>query len=138
MRNLVEVDLEDFLSAVDVGRGHVDFLIEATRTDSGRVQTVLVVGRANDQDSIVLFEAVQFGEHLIDSGAGGGVLAAVAARGRQQRVNLVDKDDAWLLLARLREELTDAFGADTHVHLVKAGTSAVEEGDASLSSDGSG
>ena len=58
--NLVQIELEDVCSTVDVGVGHMDPTIESTRSHCGRVKSFLMIGGSNDQNIIVLVKAVHF------------------------------------------------------------------------------
>ena len=44
----------------------MNFLIETTRSDSRRVQSILMIRGSDDHDSVVLLEAVKLCENLVD------------------------------------------------------------------------
>src|SRR5690606_13059773 len=54
------VDLQNLLTALDVGTVYDDLAVEAPRTQKGRVEHVGPVGGRHDDDAAVRFEAVHF------------------------------------------------------------------------------
>ena len=58
--NLVQVQLEDVRSTVDVGVGHMDPTIKSTWSHCSWVKSFLMIGSADDQNIIVLIKAVHF------------------------------------------------------------------------------
>ena len=63
--DLAEIQIEDIFSPVDVWVGHVDLLVEAAGSDSGRVQGLLVVCRSDNHDRLIFLEAIHFCKDLI-------------------------------------------------------------------------
>ena len=118
--NLVEIDLEDVSSTVDIRPRHVDYLIKTTWSNCCRIQRVLMIRGSDDEDAIILFETIKLCQNLVNCATRGGVLFAVAAGCGQQGVDFVNKDDTWFVLLRLFEQLTDALGTYTDIHLIEA------------------
>jgi hypothetical protein len=94
-RDLVQVELEDVAAAVDVWVRDVNLLVEAARAHRRWVQTFLVVGGPDDQNVLVLLEAVHLCQHLVDRRAARAVLRAPTATPTQQAVHFVNEHDAW-------------------------------------------
>ena len=118
----------------------MDFAVEASGTQQGRVEHVDAVGGGQHDDTAVGAEAVHLGEQGVQRvlalvvAAHGGILRTGTAHG----VNLVDEDDAGSLGLGLLEHVAHAAGTDAHEHLDKVGTRHREEGHASLAGHGLG
>ncbi len=127
-RHLAHVYLEDQLAAANVGQRHDDLAVEAAGPQQRRIQHVGPVGRRDDDDAFVAFEAVHLDQHLVQ-----GLLALVVTAAESRTavptdgVELVDEDDAGRLLLRLLEHVAHARGADADEHLHEVGTGNGEE-----------
>ena len=112
------MNLEDFLSALDVGNVDVDLSVESARTHKSRIENVRTVGRRHDDNRAACFETVHLNEELIE-GLFSFVVAAAQARASltSDRVDFVDEDDARHVLLRLLEQISDARCAHAYEHL---------------------
>lgn len=81
----------------------MDLLVEPTRSDSSRVKDVLMVGGPNNEDLVILFEAVHLSKQLVDCRSAGTVFLIEPPALRQQRIDFVNKYDARFVLLCLRE-----------------------------------
>lgn len=135
---LVQVQCEYVLTPVYVWQGHMYLLVKTTRPDSSRVKDVLVIGSANDQDLVVLLEAVHLRQQLVNGCAGGTVLRAETSALAEQRVYLVYEYNAGLVVFGFSEELAHTLSSYTHEHLVEVRTRAIDEAAPRLTCDGSG
>ena len=138
-RHLVHVDFEDLLAAQHVGVRHHDLAVEAARTQQRGIEHVRPVGRGDQDDAFVGFEAVHLDEQLVQrllalvvAAAKAG--AAVTAHG----VDFVDEDDARRILLRLLEHVAHAAGADADEHLDEVRAGDREERHVGFASDGAG
>ena len=122
--NLAHVDLEDLLATDEIGIRDHDLPVEAAGAQQRRVQHVGPVGRGDDDDALVLLEAVHLDEQLVE-GLLALVVAAAEARAAMasDRVDFVDEDDAGGVLLGLLEHVAHAACADADEHLdeVRAG-----------------
>jgi hypothetical protein len=117
-RDLPRVDLEDALSAPDVGQVDDDAAVETSGPQQRRVEHVGAVGRRQQNDAVVALESVHFDEQLVES------LLALVVSAAQPRatvtpdgVDLVYEKDARRVLLTLIEQVANAGGAHTHEHL---------------------
>lgn len=94
---------------------------KTARPKQGCIEHVGTVGAGEHEDARRRIKAVHLNEDLIER-----ILPLVVAAhqsvltlttGSSDGVNLVDKDDARLVLPRLRKEVADARWADAHDHL---------------------
>ena len=121
-RLLSGVNLEDRLSAVDVGIADDDLTVKSARTEQCGVEDVGTVGRRDQDDAFVDAEAVHFDEQLVERlltlvVAAAETCASLSADG----VDLVDKDDAGRVLLRLIEQVADTRCTDADEHFYKVG-----------------
>ena len=136
-RHLADMDFQNLFAADDVGVRHHDLAVEAARAQQRRIEHVGPVGRGDQDDAFVGFEAVHLDEQLVErllalvvAAAKAG--AAMAADG----VDLVDEDDAGRVLLRLLEHVAHAAGADADEHFDEVGTGNGEERHVGLAGDG--
>ena len=131
--------LQDLLAAHDIGVGHHDLAVEASRPQQGGVQHVRPVGGGDQDHALVGLEAVHLHQQLVQ-----GLLALVVAAAQAgtamaaDRVDFVDEDDAGRVLLALLEHVAHPAGADTHEHLHEVGARDREEGHVGLAGDGAG
>ena len=124
---------EDGLAALAVGTVDDDLPVEAARAQQRRVEDVGPVGGRHDDDALVGLEAVHLDQQLVE-----GLLALVVTAAQAgaamtaDGVDLVDEDDAGLVLLGLVEQVAHAAGADAHEHLDEVGTGDAEERHAGL------
>ena len=137
--DVLDVDAEDFLAALDVGLVDQHLAVEAARAQQGRVEHLGPVGRGHDDDALAAVEAVHLREQLVER-----LLALVVAAHRRldadlaERVELVDEDDAGRLGFGLLEQVAHAGGADADEHLDEVGAAQAEERHRRLAGDGAG
>jgi hypothetical protein len=62
-----------------------------------------MVSRSNDQNILVLLEAIHLGQNLVDSGSTRTPLSTFPPSLGEQRVNLINEDDAGTVLPGLLE-----------------------------------
>ena len=128
---------QDGLATLPVRTVDDDLPVETPRAQQRRVEDVGPVGRGHDDDALVGLEAVHLHQQLVE-----GLLALVVTAAQAgaamaaDGVDLVDEDDAGLVLLGLVEEVTDAAGADPHEHLHEVGSGDAEEGDPGLAGHG--
>ena len=130
------VNLEDFLSALDIGVIDRDLAVKSARTQQRRIQNIAAVGRGNDDDALVLLKAVHLNQQLVQRLLTFVVAAAeTGASVSAHRVDLVDEDDRRRVLLCLLKEVahTACTHADEHFHEVRTGDR--EERHACLSCD---
>ena len=133
------VDLEDLLATLGIGGLHGDLAVEAARAQQGGVEDVDAVGGGDEDDGLVLLEAVHLDQQLVE-----GLLALVVAAAHAgaalaaDGVDLVDEDDGGGCLLGLREEVAHAGCAHAHEHLDEVRARDAKEGDAGLARDSLG
>ena len=117
------MDDDDAFAALDVGTVDDDPAIEAAGTEQRRIEDVGTVGRGDQDDAFVRFEAVHLDEELVQRLLAFVVTAAeTGAAMAADRVDFVDEDDAGGVLFTLLEEVAHARGAhaDEHFDEVRA------------------
>ena len=135
-RDLLGVDGEDALAPLHVGTVDDDAAIEAAGTQQRRIEHVGTVGRGDEDDAFVRFEAVHLDEQLVQRLLALVVAAAEAgAAMTADRVDLVDEHDAGRVLLALLEQVADARGADADEHLDEVGAADREERDVGFTGD---
>ena len=126
----VEVALEDLGGGIGVGPLDLDLHVEAARAQDGRVDEVLAVRCADDDDVAQGLHAVDLGEQLGHDGRLHVGADASAARA-EQRVHLVEEDDdrhaLFGLLAGALEDHADLALGLADVLVQQLGTFDVEE-----------
>lgn len=125
--------LEDLPAALDVGVGDDDVAVEAAGADEGLVEGLGEVGGGDHDDALVLLEAVQLHEQLVEGHLH--VLLVLGVAAPADGVNLVDEDDAGRSLLRRREEVPHSASPHAHEHLLELAAAAGEEGDPRLPRD---
>ena len=136
----LEVNLEDGLALVKVGKVDIYLTVEASGTHQRRVEHVGTVGGSKDNHAAVGAEAVHLGQQGIQR-----VLALVVSAhsrvlraGTSHSVNFVDEDDTWRLLLSLAEQVAHTTGTHAHEHLNEVASRHREEGHAGFSGHGLG
>ncbi len=136
-RHLTHVDLKDVLAADDVGVCDDDLAVETARPQQRGIEYIRAVGRSDQDDVLVQFEAVHFDQQLIQR-LFALVVAAAEARAAPaaDRVDFVHEYDAGRVLFCLGEHVPDAGSADADKHLDEVGTRDREERHVRLARDG--
>ena len=135
-----QVDVENLLALLHVGKSHLDLAVETPGAHQRLVEDVGPVGGGQNDDARIGLEAVHLRQKLVQRifalvvARESGVLAAGAADG----VDLVDEDDAGSLLLGLLEQVADTRGAHADEHLDEIGTRNREERHVGLPCDGLG
>ena len=128
-RNLAHVNLENLLPATDVRQTDHDLAVEPTRAQQGRIKHVRTVGRGDNDNPVVRFEAVHLDQQLVQS-----LLTLIvttthsAATVPTDRINLVDEYDAGSVLLGLLEHIPDPACANPDEHFHKIGSADAEKG----------
>ena len=127
---------EDALAALHVGTIDDDAAIESAGTQQRRIEHVGPIGRGDEDDAFVRFEAVHLDEQLVQRLLALVVPAAEAgAAVTADRIDFVDEDDAGCVLLALLEEVADARRANADEHLDEVGTADREERHVGLAGD---
>ena len=113
----------------------VGLVVEQARSQQRRIQDVLSIGRGNDDDARVAFEAVHFDEELVERLLALFVAERVAATAAADRIELVDEDDAGLVAPRILEQPAHTRGADAGEHLDEIRAAGEEERHAGFPGD---
>lgn len=135
------MDLENILAAGHGRSVDVDMSVESSRTHQGLVEDIWPVGAGEDDYLLRGVETIHLREDLVESRLALVVTATTetAVRtGPSNGVDFVDKDDARRVLARRREQITDAGRTHTDKHLHKLGAADSEEGNLRLAGGGLG
>src|SRR5437667_9968190 len=121
---------EDVGGGAAVGALDLDLHVEPAGTQDGRVDEVLAVGGADDDDVLEPFDAVDLGQELRHDG-GLDVGGDASAAGAEERVHLVEEDDDRDVLGGLflglDEDLADLALGLTDVLVEELGALDVEE-----------
>ena len=123
---------QDLLATLQIRVAHRDLPIEPSRAQQRRIQNVGPVGRGDDDDAVVLAEAVHLHQELVERLFALFVAQGVATARAAHGVELVDEDDAGAVAAGFLEQLADARGADARIHLDEVGAARGDERHACL------
>ena len=127
-RHLFHVDLEDHFAAQHIGVRHNDLAVETAGPQQCGIQHVGTVGRSDQDDAFIGFEAVHFDQQLVE-----GLFAFVVATAETgaavtaDRIDFIDKDDAGGVFLALFEHVADAAGANADEHFNEIRTGNREE-----------
>ena len=138
-RDLLGVDFQDLLAALQVGQLHGHPAVEAAGAGEGRVKGFRAVGGRQNDDAVVPLKTVHLGQKLVQGLFAlvvAAVLAAVALLA--DGVDLVDEDDAGGLFLGLFEQVADLGSAHAHEHLDEFRTGHREEGHVGFTGHGLG
>ena len=112
------MQLEDVLTAGQVGQLDGDAAVKTTGAQQGRVKAVGAVGSGEDDDTLVVIKAVHLGQQLVERLLALVVAAKAAAIALlADRVDLVDKHDARGLFLGLLKQIANLSGAAADKHL---------------------
>mmetsp|Transcript_44554 Transcript_44554/g.74971 ORF Transcript_44554/g.74971 Transcript_44554/m.74971 type:complete len:675 (-) Transcript_44554:53-2077(-) len=141
-REGAEVKLEDLQALLQLRFFDVNLAIEPAGPQQGPVELVRghVGARQDDDVALALLEAVHLHEQRVQRVLPLVVAAGVdaVAAGPRDGVDLVDVDDAALVLPRLLEQRPDAPRPHPHEHLHEVGPADAEEGHLALAGHGLG
>ena len=134
-----DVDLEDLLSATDIGAVDEHMAVEAPRPEEGRIERLGAVGRRHHDHAAVGPEAVHLDQQRIERLLAL-VMAADDARaaGLAEGVELVDEDDAGGLRLGLLKHVADTGRTDADEHLDEVAAGEAKERHPRLPRDGLG
>ena len=128
-RHLAHVHAQDLFAADDIGVRHRDLPIEAAGTQQRRIEHVRTVGRGENDNALVRFEAVHLDEQLVQRLLALVIAAAEAGAAMATHgVDFIDEDDARGVLLRLIEHVTHAARTDADEHLDEVRARDREEG----------
>ncbi len=119
---------QDLFAAANIGTRDHHAAVEASGTQQRRIQHVRPVGRGDQDDAFVRFEAVHLDQQLVQ-----GLLALVVSAAQacatvtSDSVDFVDEDDAGRVLLALLEQIANAACADADEHLDEVRTRDAEE-----------
>ena len=126
--DLLGVDLQNFLPALQVRQFHRHPTVKPSGTGQGGVQRLRTVGGCQNDDAGIALEAVHLRQKLVQSLLPFVVSADLTVTFFADGVDLVDKYDAGSLLLGLLEKVTDLGSAHAHEHLYEFGAGHGEEG----------
>src|SRR5205085_10121834 len=108
-RNLARVNFQNAFAATNVRTRNDDATIETAGSQQGGIEHIGPVGRGDQNDAVVRFEAVHFDQQLVQRLFAFVVSAAeTGATMAADCVDLVDEDDARRVLFALFEQVADA------------------------------
>ena len=108
---------QDAFAADHVGVRHHHLTVETTRTQQRGIEHVRTVGRGDENNAFVGFEAIHLDQQLVER-----LLALVIAAAETgaamtaDRIDFVDEDDAGRILLGLLEHVAHAACADADEH----------------------
>ncbi len=128
------VNLEDSLSALDIGVIDRDFAVESARTKESGVKDIGTVCRCHNDNAVIRAEAVHLNEELVKRLLSFIVTAAeTCASVTSHSVDFVYKDDTCGVFLCGFEKVTHTRRAHTYVHFDKVRTRNREEGNSRFS-----
>ena len=134
---LLQVHLQNFFAALQVGQSHHDLAVEAARTQERLVEHVGAVGGCNQDDAFVCSEAVHLHEQLVQCLFAFIVPASEAcATLAAHRVDFVDEQNARSVLLARFKKVAHAACTYAHEHLHEVGTRHAEERHSRFAGDG--
>ncbi len=122
------VNLEDRLSALDIGKIDIDLSVKTTGTKQRTVENVRTVGCRHDNDTFIGFKTVHLNENLVESLFTLVVTATKACPSlTSDSINFVDEDNAGLIAFCHIEQVTHTRGTNTDIHFHEVRTADREE-----------
>ena len=106
--DLARMHLEDRFTSLEVGIADRYLAVEPARTKQRGIEDVGAIGRGDDDDALVAFEAVHLDQQLIQRLLALFVAERVAAAAAPDRVELVDEDNAGAMTAGFTKQLAHA------------------------------
>ena len=127
-RFVFRMDLQDLLASLHVRTAHRHLTVKSAGTKDRRIQDVHTVRGSHHDDAFILREAVHLDKQLVQGLFALVVAAAHAgASAAPHRIDLIDKDDAGLVLLGFLKQVPDAAGTYTYEHLHKVRSGDREE-----------
>ena len=117
--NFLRVNFQDVLSAFEIRQFYRNSPVKAARTQQCRIQGFRTVGRGQQNDPVVFFKAIHFGQQLVQRLLPFIVAHDSAVTLLSDGVDLVDKDDAWSLFLGLLEKVAHFRSTHTDKHFYK-------------------
>ena len=118
VRHLAHVHLENLLAAAQIRQRHHHLAVEPPGSQQRRIEHIGPVGGGDDDDPFVALKTVHFHQQLVQCLLALVVSAAQAgAPVAADRVDFIDKDDAWRVFLGLFEHIPNSGGADANEHL---------------------
>ena len=127
------MDLQDLLTALDVGVANHDLAVEASGTEKSGIEYITAVSGSDHDNALVAGKAVHFNKELVE-----GLLTLVMASAESgasvtaDSVDLVDEDDSRSVFFGLLEQISHTGGSHAHEHLNEVRAGDREEGAAGL------
>ena len=128
---------ENLFAALDVRAGHDNAAVEASRAKQRGIEHIGPVGRGDQDNALIRFEAVHLDQQSIKR-----LLALVVAAAQScaavasDSVNFVDEDDTGRVLLALLKQVPNAACANPHKHLNEVGPGNRKERNVGLARDG--
>ena len=131
------MNLEDRLTALDVGKVDIDLTVKPSGTEQRTVEDIGTVCSRHDDDTLVRLEAVHLDEDLIE-GLFTFVVSASEARTSlpTDGIDFIDEDDTGLIPLCHIKKVAHTRGTDTDIHLHEVGTADREERNTRFSRNG--
>merc|ERR1712093_158916 len=117
--------LEDCHSATNVRETNNNISVKSSRSSQSLVQKFREVRCCQNDNSAVLFEAVQFGKQLVESLFNVGCITRISLA--SYGIQFIDENNSRGFSFGSREELTNSLGSDTNVDLIEFGSRHEEE-----------
>ena len=133
------MQLKNVLTAGQVGQLNGDTAVKTTGAQQGRVKAVRAVGSSENDDALVVIEAVHLGQQLVER-----LLALVVATKATaiallaDGIDLIDKDDTRGLFLGLLKQVTNLGGTAADEHLDELRTRNTKERHARLAGNSLG
>ena len=133
------MQLEDVLAASQVGQLNRNAAVKTTGAQQGRVKAVGAVGSGEDDDTLMVIEAVHLGQQLVERLLALVVAAKAAAIALlADGIDLIDKDNARGLFLGLLKQITHLGSATADEHLDELGARNAKERHARLAGNSLG
>ena len=127
------MELKDVLTAGQVGQLNGNTAVKAAGAQQGRIKAIGTVGRSEDDDTLMVIEAVHLGQQLVERLLALVVAAKAAAIALlADRIDLVDEHDARGLFLGLLKQVAHLGGTAADEHLDELRTRNAKERHARL------
>ena len=121
------MDLENFLSSLQIRKLHRYPAVKPARTKQRRIQGFRPVGGCQNHDAVIIFEPVHLCQKLVQSLFPLVVRRQLIVPFLSHCVDFVDEHDTRGLLLRLFEQIPDLRGTHAHEHFHELGSGNGEE-----------
>jgi hypothetical protein len=104
---------QDLQATFDIWKVNWDAAVKTARADQCRVEDVSTIGGGDDDDACVTLEAVHLCEDLVERllalivASATHTAASTACSLAADRIDLINENDAWCVLLRLAEKVTN-------------------------------